>query len=309
MTPAPAPLSMLNPRVLIPFVVATVIWGSTWIVIHDQLGVVPPAWSIAYRFFIGSAAMFVWATATGAPKTLPRAGHLYAALLGFALFCLNFNFVYHAEGRITSGLVAVVFALLIVPNAVFARIFLKQPLSARFLVGSGIALIGVAMLIVQEARADTSSGDDTIVGVALTLAGVVAASAANVFQAARRVAAMPTASLLAWGMFWGGWMNAALAWFTTGDPVIETRTGYLIGVVYLGVFASAVAFACYNFVLRAVGPGNAAYSSVLTPVFAMILSTLFEDYEWTALAAGGGAVAMAGLVVAMTARKPVAKSG
>ena len=81
--------SMLTRRVLIPFVVATVIWGSTWIVIRDQLGIVPAAWSIAYRFFIGSAAMFIWATTTGAPKTLPREGHIYAALLGGTLFCLN----------------------------------------------------------------------------------------------------------------------------------------------------------------------------------------------------------------------------
>ena len=53
-----APPSLLAPRVLFPFLFITLIWGSTWIVITGQLGVVPPSWSVAYRFFVGAAAMF-----------------------------------------------------------------------------------------------------------------------------------------------------------------------------------------------------------------------------------------------------------
>jgi drug/metabolite transporter (DMT)-like permease len=301
--------SILAPRVLIPFIVATVIWGSTWFVIRDQLGVVPPTWSVAYRFLCGSAAMFVWALMTRAPLGIGRDGQIFAALFGFAQFVLNFNFIYRAEDHITSGLVAVVFALLIVPNAILGAIFLKQPLSPRFLAGSAVAVIGVAMLIVQEAQRDGATAAATWLGVVLTVSGLMSASVANIMQGTRRAGALPMASVLAWGMLWGGLLNVALALPTVGAPVFEPRLLYWLGVVYLGVAASAVAFTCYFGVIRAIGPARAAYSGVLTPILAMLISTLFEDYRWTALAAAGGIVAMAGLLIALSARKPTTKSG
>ena len=301
--------SILHPRVLVPFIIATVIWGSTWFVIRDQLGVVPPTWSVAYRFLIGGAAMFIWAVMTRAPLKIGRQGHIFAALFGFAQFVLNFNFIYRAEAHIASGLVAVVFALLIVPNAILGRIFLKSPLSGRFLVGSAVALVGVALLIVQEVRGDGASVDATLLGTTLTLLGLVSASVANIMQGTERARALPMASVLAWGMLWGGLMNVGLALATVGGPVFEPRPAYWLGVVYLGVFASAIAFTCYFGVIRAIGPARAAYSGVLTPILAMLISTLFEDYRWTALAAAGGVVAMVGLLIALSARKPATKSG
>jgi drug/metabolite transporter (DMT)-like permease len=301
--------SLLNPRVLIPFIVATLIWGSTWIVIRDQLGVVPPTWSVAYRFLIGSIAMFGWALATRSSLSIGRNGHVFALLMGFAQFVLNFNFVYRAESYIASGLVAVVFSLLLVPNAALSRFFLRQQFPTRFLVGSVIAVIGVGLLIAQEAQRDGASANATIVGVGLTILGVLSASIANVMQATARGRALPMLPVLAWAMLWGALANAAIALPTVGLPVIETRPAYLFGVLYLGVMASAVAFTCYFQVIRAIGPAKAAYSGVLVPIVAMLLSTVFEDYRWSPLAAFGSAVAMAGLLIALSARKPAAKLG
>ena len=300
---------MLRPRVLIPFIVATIIWGTTWIVIRDQLGPVPPTWSIVYRFAAGAVAMFIYAALTKSPFRIGRQGHVFAVIFGFAQFVLNFNFVYRAEAFITSGLVAVLFAMLLVPNALLGRVFLKQPLSGRFLLGSLVAVIGVGMLIAQEIRADTASASATLLGVVFTLLGVLSASVANIMQGTARGKALPMASTLAWGMLWGTGMNALLAFALTGAPVMEWTPAYIGGVIYLGVFASAVAFTCYFSVIRDVGPARAAYSSVLTPILAMIISTVVEDYRWSWLAGAGGVVALAGLLIALSARRPAAKSG
>lgn len=295
--------TLATPRVFIPFIVATVVWGSTWIVIRDQLGVVPPGWSITYRFIIAALGVFAYALVTRAPLRLGRSGQLYAAAYGLFLFVMNFNFVYRAEAHITSGLVAVIFALLIVPNSILGAIFLGQRLTARFMLGSLVALAGVALLIVNESRGDTSSGGQTWLGLGLTMTGVLCASVANVMQATERAKALPIVALIGWGMVWGSLFDAILAWATVGPPVIEHRLSYWLGTAHLGLLASSLAFICYFSVIRAVGPGAAAYSSVLTPVFAMILSTIFEGYHWTALAVGGGVLAFAGLLIALTARK------
>jgi drug/metabolite transporter (DMT)-like permease len=299
---SPSAPSLLQPRILIPFLLITLIWSSTWIVIKDQLGTVPPAWSVTYRFVIAAAAMFGWAAMSGADLRLGRRGHVFAALFGVPQFCLNFNFVYAAEHHVTSGLVATVFALLMVPNSALAWLFLKQKAGWGFVAGSAIACAGVALLFVQEIRSSPVAPGQVLLGIGLTVLGVLSASAANILQASRKAAGWPLASLLAWGMTYGILANAALAWASAGPPVVEARPVYWLGLVYLGLFASALAFPLYFAVMRSVGPGKAAYTSVLVPIIAMLLSTLFEGYRWSALAVAGGALAIAGLIIALRSR-------
>jgi drug/metabolite transporter (DMT)-like permease len=86
--------------------------------------------------------------------------------------------------------------------------------------------------------------------------------------------------------------------------VIEMRAGYIGGIFYLGLLGSALTFPLYFGVLRVIGPAKAAYSSVIIPVIAMLLSTLFEGYRWTLLAGAGASLAGVGLVIALRARRP-----
>ncbi len=290
--------------VLVPFLIVTLIWGSTWIVIRDQLGPVPAGWSVTYRFLIASAAMFAWARYEGAALRLSRTDALFVAGVGTLQFVINFNFVYAAEGYITSGLVSVVFALLIVPNTLFARVFLGHAITRRFLIGSAIAIAGVTLLFVHELRVDPNGPRRVLLGIGLTLVAVLGASAANVLQASTRAGRIPVAVLLAWSMLAGAAINAALAWGMSGPPAFEARIGYIAGLLYLGLAASALAFTLYYRILRTIGPARAAYSSVLVPIIAMGLSTVFEAYRWTTLAAAGGVLVLGGLIVALRSRAP-----
>src|SRR3954467_5368992 len=89
--------------VLFPFIIFTAVWGSTWIVIRGQLGIVPPQWSVTYRFIIAAIAMAAVAVWKGDSLRIGSKGMLVAAFLGFTQFCVNFNAVYLAERHITSG--------------------------------------------------------------------------------------------------------------------------------------------------------------------------------------------------------------
>ncbi|MBB5686418.1 EamA family transporter [Sphingobium boeckii] len=292
-------------RVIIPFIIVTLIWGSTWLVIKDQLGVVPASWSIAYRFFAASLAMFLVVVLRRERLWLDASGMAFAAVLGMMQFVLNFNFVYRAEGHVTSGLVSVVFALMIVPNAILGRIFLKQRVGGTFFMASAIAIVGVALLFVQEARGDSADPGETLMGVGLTFCAILCASIANIMQGTERARRYPMLTVLAWGMLIGSIADSALAWFMTGPPVWDARPAYIGGVLYLGLIGSALAFPLYFSVIRAIGPAMAAYSGVLVPVIAMLLSTIFEGYRWSTLAIFGAALTMTGLVIALRARRPV----
>ena len=294
--------AFLTPRVLVPFVIITLIWGSTWIVIKDQLGPVPPTWSVTYRYVIACAAMFAYAALKRVPLRIGRDGHALAIAFGIPQFFLNFNFVYAAEQYITSGVVAVVFALLLVPNSVLAWAFLKHPLSRRFVIGSAVAIAGVGLLFVNELREAVVAPRAVLIGIGLTMLGVLSASVSNVMQGMRRLRERPIVAMLAWGMLYGTIVNAMFGWALYGPPVVEYRIGYWAGLVYLGLFASALAFTFYFGILREIGPGRAAYSSLLVPIIAMAFSTALEDYRWSRLAVTGCLLALAGLFIALRSR-------
>jgi drug/metabolite transporter (DMT)-like permease len=300
--------SLAEPALLIPFLAITLIWSSTWIVIKDQLGAgvdaVPAAWSVTYRFVLAAAAMFALALASGAHLRIGARGHAFALAIGLPQFVANFNLVYAAEHYVTSGIVAVVFALLVVPNALLARIFFGSRVSGQFLAGSAVAMLGVALLFWAELRVSSAATGEVLTGIGFTLVAVLAASVGNLLQLVETVKRLPVASLLAWAMGYGALANGAIALATQGAPVAEARIGYWLGLIYLGLIASALAFFFYYRIIRAIGPAKAAYSSVLVPIVAMLISTLFEDYRWTALAAAGGVLAVAGLLVALSGKRP-----
>jgi drug/metabolite transporter (DMT)-like permease len=289
--------------VVLPFIIFTLIWGSTWIVIRDQLGTVPPQWSVTYRFIIAAAAMFAIATWKKSPLGLARSDWLFVGGIGVFQFCINFNSVYVAEHFITSGLVATVFALLLIPNSLLAWALLGQKPGGRFMACSAIAIAGIGLLFWQELRRDQADAAAVVAGICWTLLGVLGASMSNVLQATERARHIPVLTMLAWAMLAGAVVDGAVAFAVAGPPVFEWRLSYWIGLTYLAVFASALCFSLYFPVVRKIGPGKAAYSSALVPIVAMALSTMFEDYQWTVLSAAGAALAIGGMVLAVMSRR------
>jgi len=302
MTAARAKSSQL--AILVPFTIVTLIWGSTWIIIRGQLGVVPPTWSVTYRFLVAGVLMLAYAATRGERLWMGRRGFAIAALLGILQFTLNFNLIYRAEEHITSGLVAVVFALLLVPNAIFGRILLGQALGRQVMVGAVIAIAGIVLLFVNEARLDPHGPEETIMGVVLTLGGMFFASCANVLQASDAMKPYAMAPMIGTAMLVGALVDAAYAWATVGPPVLDLSISYLAGLLYLAAISSAIGFGLYFGILRVIGPAKAAYSSVIIPVIAMALSTMFEGYRWSAFAAGGAVLALAGLIISFSAARP-----
>lgn len=293
----------IDASIIVPFIIFTGVWGSTWIVIRDQIGTVPPQWSVAYRFMIAAVAMALVARWKGQSLKIDRGGLIAALVLGITQFSVNFNSVYLAERFITSGVVATVFALLLIPNSLLAWAFLDHKPNRRFLMAGLVAVAGVALLFIHEIRSSPAEPRDIAIGLALTLLGLLGASAANVYQAGKEATRHPLLALLAWSMAIGAVLDAILAFAVAGPPVVEARLGYWAGVLYLALFGSVLCFALYFPVVRKIGPGKAAYSSVMVPIIAMSLSTMFEGYRWSTLAVAGGVLALGGMLLALAGRR------
>lgn len=290
----------LSPRILFGFILSILIWGSTWTAIRYQLGVTAPAWSIAFRFAMAALLLALYAGWRGMSLRIRAHDLPLIAIIGFAQFDLNFLFIYEAEHRIASGLVAMIFALLIVPNALFGRIFLGHRVGRGFVAGALLAILGMALLFADEIGA--LKGGAILPGIGFALLGTLFASIGNVLQSGPRVRHMNWAALLVWAMATGALLDAAGALALTGWPRLDPHPEYWLSTLYLALFGSAVTFPVYLAVMRAIGPGRAAYSGVAVPIVAMALSTLLEGYRWTPTAIAGAAIAMAGLVIALRGR-------
>lgn len=297
------PESLWRPRVVIPFLAVALIWGSTWLVIKGQAGSVPPSWSVCYRFIVAALGTFVLAVLRRDRLALDRQGWTLALGIGFFHFTINYQFLYPAEQHLTSGLVAVLYALLMAPNAVLAHVFLGQRVPRGFWAGSAVALAGIALLVLHEVRVAPATTTPWL-GIAMVTVSILAASVANVIQASGPARARPVVPILAWAMTIGALVDGLVALVLAGPPTVDWTWSYVSGVLYLAIVGSVITFPLYFQLLKDMGAGRAAYNGVLVPVVAMALSTVFEDYRWSLLAAGGSALAMVGLVMALKARNP-----
>ena len=293
----------LDQTIIVPFVIFTLIWGSTWLVIRGQIDTVAPQWSVTYRFAMAALAMAAVAHWKGQSLRPSPAMLTVAAVVGISQFCFNFNGVYVAELYITSGIVATVFALLFIPNSLLAWLLLGQRPSGRFAIGGAIAAAGICLLFVNELQSSKASNSEVLAGLGLTLFGLLSASWANVYQALERSRRQPLLAMLAWAMGIGALADGLFAVAVAGPPTIDMSLGYWLGLIYLALAATVLAFSLYLPVVRKIGPGRAAYSSVLVPVIAMGLSTIFEDYRWSLLAVAGGLLALGGMLVALSGNR------
>jgi drug/metabolite transporter (DMT)-like permease len=294
----------MSSRAILQFLTVVLIWGTTWIVIKFQLGTVNPSWSVTYRFATGGVALLAWCALKGLPLTVPRHALPFLVLLGLFQFVMNFNFVYRSELYIPSGIPAVAFALLMVPNAILAWLFLGRKISGRFALGSALGILGVGLLFAQQLSLPGTRAE-TMLGLSRVVAGILSASIANVMQASPKALTFPPITGLGWAMLIGASINAVIATAIAGPPQIDPAPSYWLGFLYLGVVASAVAFALYFDLVRQMGPAEAAWTGVLIPIIAMAISTVVEDFRWTGMAVAGCVLALVGMVIAL--RQPAPK--
>jgi len=275
------------------FATSSLIWGSTWLAIKFQLGTVSPDVSVAYRFALAALLLGGWCALTRRSLRFDARTHAFLALQGSLLFGFNYVGVYWAERYATSGLVAVLFSTIVFMNPIGARWLYGTPLASRTLVAAVLGILGVTLLFVPELT-QARRGGDAALGIVLGLGSTVIATGGNLAAMRNQRDGIPVLTGTAWGMAYGALVAGIVAVATGVTWSFDTSADYLLSLAYLAVFGSIVAFVAYLTLLQRVGPGTASYVGVTTPVVAMILSTAFEGYRWTALGAFGVALAIAG---------------
>lgn len=280
------------------FLYATVvlIWGSTWLAVRYQIGPVSPEVSIAYR--MGSAALLVFLL--GLIKRLPfRYGlrqHGRMMLQGALLFSLNFFCFYLAAESIITGVIAVIFSTASAMTVILNCLISSRLPPVQIAVGAILGVLGVGLIFSGELSG--SSGQHSVVsGLVYSICGTFCFSMGTIVSARIRNPDQPPLTNVAWAMTYGTGLLCLLALARGNVFNFDPSPAYILSLAYLSLFGSVIAFTAYFALLRHIRPEQAAYATVLFPVVALTLSTLFENYQWTATAGIGVSITLFGNVL------------
>lgn len=281
---------------LLLYAAVVAIWGSSWIGVRFQLGVVDPEVSIAYRFLISAAAMWLFCLIARRRMRFTAVQHFWMVVQGVCLFCTNYVFLYHGTFYIATGLVSVVFSTLTLYNMVNAAIFFGSPFQSRVVIGAAVGLGGIGLVFAPELSAfDFTSG--SLRGLALCLIATLCASFGMMASLRNLRSGVPVIEANTWAMGYGG-IAVSLIALAEGKPfTFDPSPAYVISLLWLALIATVIGFACYLNLQGRIGPARAGYSSVLFPIIALAISTVVENYHWSALAAVGVALVLWGNVL------------
>lgn len=283
------------------YLITVLIWGSTWLAIEFQLGVVAPEVSIVYRYVISALLLFGWCLARGVPLTYGLRDHLTFALLGLLMFGLNYVMAYRAQIFITSALASITFSSMVWMNIILARVLFGVKAGWPVLLGSLFGIIGIITLFAPLVG-ELSFGDTVLLGCALAFLGALSASLGNIVSQGAQVRGLPVVQANTWGMFYGALWTGGLALVSGHAFTFDTSVDYVASLVYLSLFGSVIAFWAYLTLLGRIGAHRAGYATIMFPVVALVLSTLFEGLEINLSVIAGTVLVLAGNVFVLRTR-------
>tara|TARA_B110000285_G_C14998243_1_gene549987 strand:- start:44 stop:937 length:894 start_codon:yes stop_codon:yes gene_type:complete len=269
------------------------IWGTTWIAIHWQLGEVPVLTSVFYRFALAASIMMFLVLVSRRLQATTKQDHGFMVLQGMCLFSLNFVCFYTAGLAISSGLLSVIFSAATLFNAVNNRVFWgEKPTQAVF--GAGIlGVIGLSLMFWPELAADSNKGVD-LSSIGLAFLGTFLFSLGNMISVRHSKKGLKPFTSSAYAMIYGALFLATLLAITNTPLAWDPRPQYIGSLFYLSIIGTVAGFTAYLSLIGRIGASKAAYATVMFPVVALALSTVFEGYVWSLSSVSGLALVLLG---------------
>src|ERR1035441_411570 len=264
-------------QLALAFVAIYIIWGSTYLAIRYAVETIPPLVTAGIRHSIAGTILLAWAWARGFRPT--RAHWLSGLVVGALFFLIGHGTLHWAEQYVGSGLAAVLLATEPMFILVLAWSMGQQKISRLSALGLGLGVLGVATLTGVELTVKGSSLlalMAVLVGSLAWSAGVVISPKLKLPSDALGRTALPTIC--------GAVMLLAAAALTgefhaTHWAGISSKS--ILGLAYLIVFGSVVAFTAYTWLLQRCPPALVATHTYANPVVAVFLGWLLASEPLT----------------------------
>jgi drug/metabolite transporter (DMT)-like permease len=269
----------MSSNILFLYGSTVIIWGTTWLAIKFQLGSVDPMVSVLYRFIVAALTLFLYCKLRGLKMRFRPRDHIFMALQGLVLFSVNYWLIYLAEVHLTSGLVAVIFSSIVFMNMVNGAVLLGSPIRSTVVLGGAIGVLGI-VLIFWPQLISFSLSDKSALGLLLSVVSTFMASLGNIISARHQQNNLPVIQTNAYGMAYGAGIIGVLSVASGKTFSFEMSLPYVGSLFYLSLFGTVIAFGCYLKLIGKIGADRAAYATMLFPIVALGISTVYEGYQW-----------------------------
>ncbi|MBP9877761.1 MAG: DMT family transporter [Alphaproteobacteria bacterium] len=275
-------------------ILASVSAGVGWALIPSQGSTVLPEFSIAYRFFMASALLFLIALGQKKIQKIPFKKHFQLMIVGLFLYGLFCSSSYRATAYLPSGLVSLIIACMVLPNIFFERIFLKKKITPKFYAMTGIVLCGISLIFWNDV---SLLFDQEISGVLLSILSIIIYAFGTLLFAIFDFKALPKIYIISLAMFYAAVFSLLSAFIITGSFYLgfDFSEKYLISLLSLGLYFSPIVLVIYLYLAEKVGSSIASYVWIGMPLISLNISAVFEGFIWSPFSLSGVILVLLGL--------------
>ncbi|WP_158965792.1 DMT family transporter [Paraglaciecola sp. L3A3] len=278
------------------YLATVMLWGTTWIAIHWQVGDVTALVSVFYRFAIAGALFLPILFLLGKLQKTDKRDHCFFLLQGACLFSLNFVCFYTASQYIISGLISVIFALATIFNALNQWLIWRDKPTVTIYLAGLLGLSGLVLLFWQQLSVATSI-QDLIYGIGFSVAGTYCFSLGNMISVRHSKNGIKPWTSNAYGMIYGVAILLLCIGLSGTQWQWDNRPLYLASLIYLAIPGSIIGFTVYLALVARIGANQAAYTTVLFPIVALTISIFVEGYTLDITAVLGLILVITGVLV------------
>lgn len=258
---------------VIVWLILCLIWGTTWIFIKIGLEDLPPIRFAAIRFILAAIilAFVIKIQKIPLPSTAKQWKLIW--LTGILQFSVNYSTVFWSEQYISSGLAAVLQAMITVFGLLLAWIFLPDERITKLKIFAVfLGIVGVAVIFLEQLQVKNLLAFAACVAIVV---GSYAAAQASILVKAKGSALHP-ASLLFTQMICGLPLIIIYSLVQEGNP-FDTNWNWraTFCVLYLSIVGTIAAFWLYYWLLSRIESTKAMMISLVTPLIAVVIGAIF----------------------------------
>lgn len=280
---------------VVVWIVLSLIWGSTWIFIKLGLRELPPITFAGLRFLIAGLVLLaiVWWRRAKLPRERRQLGWLVGT--GMVSITLNYALIFWGEMRISSGLAAVLQAMIPVFGLLIAHHFLPtERLSRSKLVGVVVGFAGVAVIFYDQVGID---GWAAIEGSLALLFSSFCVALGNVLVKSK-LQRLDPAVIAAGQMCFGFPPLLVVGWWYEGSPLALRWTSLaFFSLLYLALIGSALAFLLYYWLVARIEVTQTMLISLVIPVVALLIGAVTIGERLTISILVGSVTILAGIAI------------
>ncbi|TKH02290.1 DMT family transporter [Peribacillus simplex] len=288
------------------YIFCLLVWGLNFIAVKIQGTPVSLELSLTYRLGL-TAILFFILLCILRPKGKPKKKDVpFIIVFGIFNFALSYLCLYYATILSSAAMVTLIFSLKVILTPIALRVFLKEPLHSRILIGGIIGVLAVCIVIYPSLH--DIHGFNDIKGIMMAVLGTILTALGDASSArnARKKVNPIYANVL--GFAAGGILLAAIVFIQGQAVTIPTSMTYLSALFYLTIFASFGAWLFYLNLVEKIGGAKSGYMVALFPAIGGIASVMIGESDPTIFLGAGCLFSCLGAAIALGFGMNIGKS-